>query len=179
VGNHIPRPPGRIGSLVIRYESSQAVTAADEPRQWFLAIETVDEHGDTSDTIGHVIAYAVDHGVSDLPESSHESPDLAHITRVLAAEDDLPGTGLLVIDAVRLKPRWRDHGVETLAVGMAIGHLAADCRLVALRRRPGESDLVATRLGFRPVGEGVWTLFPRRDHVAEVMGSVRAELGLA
>ncbi|GAA0256018.1 hypothetical protein GCM10010492_66110 [Saccharothrix mutabilis subsp. mutabilis] len=56
----------RGGALVVRYESSQRVAPVEEPacpRQWFVSVDHVDEHGDTVETVGYVVLRASAEGL--------------------------------------------------------------------------------------------------------------------
>lgn len=175
--------PGKVDSLVITYESTQSVAGAQDRRvqQWFLTIETVDEHGDAVDTVGNVLAHVVDH--YDEPDLSADlvgtPPDLDPLARsAFDAAGESLDAGLLIIHSVRLKPGWQGRGLEALVVGMAIEHLAANRRLVVLRAEPATPDLGA-QLGFRPLKDGIWTLHPERTRLAGTMRSLRTALGVS
>ncbi|XVV06669.1 hypothetical protein ACQPW3_15290 [Actinosynnema sp. CA-248983] len=175
--------PGVVGALVIRYESSQPAAGADghHPRQWFLHIETVDEYGDAVDTVGHLIAYTVDHcDRSEFPASAldAQSPGLGHVARV-ALDAGGVEDGLLLVDTLRLKPEWQGHGLEPLVVGMAIEHLGPNLAVLRAETAGDVASASVARLGFRHVEGGAWVLRPERARFTRTMNSIRSALGLA
>lgn len=213
-----PNLPREIDSLIITYTSRQHAFKDDYERrliQWYACIECTDDDGESVEEVGYILAYTVDFEEMSDPFSllDAETADLGHIAGVLFDPstgelvdelDDLIepfGSGVLIIDSVRLKQPWRGHGVGPLVVGMAIQQLGEGRRMTVLRAAPTErrnsSGEVVERstdadravavaklgalwsqLGFEHVRDEVWVLDHSLTTFSQAMQEIRRRFGL-
>lgn len=144
-------------------------------------------------------------GATDCAARAPPSPAVFDSTGDLDANlDDMVepfGSGMLVIDTVRLEPAWRGYGLGPLCVGMMIERLAAGRRLVVLRAAPAErrtakgevvEEISAaergfavaklgrlwSQLGFEHFKDEVWVLDLGLVTFSKAMDLVRAWAGL-
>jgi GNAT superfamily N-acetyltransferase len=209
--------PFDVDSLILDYGHRQYSFHAGDERhlaQWSASIELTDDNGDVEHRIGRILAYTVEYESMADPfsELDAETADLSDIAAAVfdstgdldANLDDLVepfGSGMLVIDTVRLEPDWRGYGLGPLCAGLMIERLAAGRRLVVLRaapaeRRTAEGEVVEeisaaerdiavgklgrlwSQLGFEHFKDEVWVLDPALVTFAKAMDRVRARVGL-
>ncbi|MFI9811376.1 hypothetical protein [Saccharothrix variisporea] len=209
--------PFEVDSLILRYGHRQYAFRTDDDRhlaQWSASLELTDDDGEVVQGIGHILAYTVEFESMADPfgELDAETADLSDIAAAVfdssgdldASLDDMVeafGSGMLVIDTVRLEPAWRGYGLGPLCVGLMIERLAAGRRLVVLRAAPAERrtakgevveessdaerDIAVaklgrlwSRLGFEHFKDEVWVLDLGLRTFEKAMDLVRAKVGL-
>ncbi|MEV8441906.1 hypothetical protein AB0425_31385 [Actinosynnema sp. NPDC051121] len=150
--------PCEIDSIIIEYGSRQYSFRTDDGRhmhQWSASVHLIDDGGEPIESMGHILAHAVEYEQMSDPFSvlDEETADLGHIAGVFfdihtgelvdELDDKLEplGSGMLVIDSVHLDSKWRGYGFGPLFVGMVIESLGAGRRFAALQPAPiGRQD---------------------------------------
>jgi GNAT superfamily N-acetyltransferase len=180
--------------IVLHYELAQHVGMRDDPEQrfvrtWGISARTTDDDGEEKEEIATAEAIVVDAvdiqaaggDVHDLLDSL--SSDLEHIAATIFnvdsgdfvedLEEELNNAGsVLILDRVRVDPRFRGHGIGPLIAALAISAVGSGCSFAVCYPAPIEGKLtdrqrkeaiaslgrVWAKVGFKPFRDGVWIL---------------------
>ncbi|MFF3863297.1 hypothetical protein [Streptomyces sp. NPDC002209] len=106
---------------------------------------------------------------------------------------DVPAGDLLIMDRVRIEPKWRGYGIGALAAAEAIRRLAAGCCAVACEPAPTDGDYdgdeagykaaqakiakVWESVGFEEFHDGIYLLDPALQHPIDCRTSWQKHFG--